>query len=660
VTTPAQQYQDTPHDQNAAAILATYLAASAALRSRLLALVTSAYAAQGNYYDAAATAFVSSVVPAVQAAQTTMAALTSAYLAHLISAAAGGTTAPVAIPREALSNLRGIDPAEVYRRPYEQVWTALSQGKSLADAVEIGQRRAVSLASTDLQLAKTRASQIAISDDRRVVGYRRVLVGAHSCGLCVVASSVRYRNSDLLPIHPGCVIGSTPVSNVTGTLGNPTLGVNVIKAATRRSYAGKLITITTARGQQVTITPNHPVLTDQGWIPADFIHEGDQVFCGRSSHRTVGSSPDEEQTPALIEDVWRSTSMSGFITVPLSAKDFHGDGSDSEVDIVYTDGNFSPVKDVPNSEPVSELLLMNRHGARVLFPSLGTFTSFLPRSSSTSSRDVRCASLSSSFLSSHLRGTHQPSFRTSTGPDTAMCERPSDGATLRAVERSQSKFGFSLQVTSSNLGMREFSPSPTACRFDPSGSEFLGQGLGVYGRLGRSLSDRLAGQVQTDRVVSVETRDVTSCHVFNLHTGEGWYRAGGLIVSNCDCAVAPILGRRDPGRTIDSAILSEGSTEQAIGSQGMKFFSHDDVIEVGDLLGPAHQAVEDTFGQSAADAHQIDYRKVILVRNHSELGPTLTVASHDFTKKQIESGDLQAKAGTYHKQKGRVVTNIGE
>lgn len=314
------------------AILAAYLTATAALRSRLLAIVAAAFAAQGDYRDAAAAAFAAQVVPIVQAAQQTMASLTSAYLAHMVSAVAGGTAAPLGIPAESVSNLRGVDPSEVYQRPYVQVWTDLSNGKDFPTAVEAGARRAASLAATDLQLAGTHAAQEVMRDDRRIVGYRRVLTNSlHHCGLCVVASSVRYHKSDLLPIHPGC-----------------------------------------------------------------------------------------------------------------------------------------------------------------------------------------------------------------------------------------------------------------------------------------------------------------------------------------SCAVAPILGHGDPGRTIDSAILKEGATEQAIGSQGLKFFSHDDVIEVGDLLTEAHDAVRDTFGHAAADAHQIDYRKVILVRQHGEIGPTLTVADHNFTQGQIDSGNLRAKAGTFHTVKGREVMNVGE
>ncbi len=48
-------------------------------------------------------------------------------------------------------------------------------------------------------------------------------------------------------------------------------------------------------------------------------------------------------------------------------------------------------------------------------------------------------------------------------------------------------------------------------------------------------------------------------------------------------------------------------------------------------LRQAHAAVKREFGKSAADGRQIDYRKLILVRENSETGSILTVASHKFT-----------------------------
>lgn len=50
-----------------------------------------------------------------------------------------------------------------------------------------------------------------------------------------------------------------------------------------------------------------------------------------------------------------------------------------------------------------------------------------------------------------------------------------------------------------------------------------------------------------------------------------------------------------------------------------------------DLLEAAHDAIMATFGLSDAGARKVDYRKLILVREHGELGPVLTVARHHFT-----------------------------
>jgi hypothetical protein len=200
-------------DPSVAAMTATYLAASAALRSRLLSFVLAAYASQGNYRDAAAEAFVGTVVPAAVAAQQAMGALTSAYLAHLIASTAGGSAAPKGLAPSEISGaaLRGVTPSEVYRRPYVQVWTDLARGKPFSQAVEAGSRRAQSIAATDLQLAKTRSSQLVLQSDHRVTGYRRVLTGTHSCALCVLASTRRYTRGDLLPIHPGCGCSTAPL-----------------------------------------------------------------------------------------------------------------------------------------------------------------------------------------------------------------------------------------------------------------------------------------------------------------------------------------------------------------------------------------------------------------------------------------------------------------
>lgn len=81
----------------------------------------------------------------------------------------------------------------------------------------------------------------------------------------------------------------------------------------------------------------------------------------------------------------------------------------------------------------------------------------------------------------------------------------------------------------------------------------------------------------------------------------------------CDCAIAPIIGDTDPGRTIDH-----------------------------DLLAAVHQTVADKFGADSTAARQIHgafhsdgspvlYRDVLVVHDHGELGPVLGIRGEHWT-----------------------------
>ena len=111
-----------------------------------------------------------------------------------------------------VSKLRnGAEAAVVYRRPFVDVYTALSQGKSVTESIAAGAVRISSLVSTDIQLARRNAGLAARSNNDRIVGYVRTLTGAENCALCYVASTQRYTRNDLLPIHPGCDCGEMPI-----------------------------------------------------------------------------------------------------------------------------------------------------------------------------------------------------------------------------------------------------------------------------------------------------------------------------------------------------------------------------------------------------------------------------------------------------------------
>lgn len=181
------------------------------IRTRLERIVAHRWNSLPEYRETNIATFADQVAPVVTGAQRQIGALTDAYLAAYETAATGTPTRPIGIaPLDDLA-LRGVEASEVYRRGGPTVWTALSAGKTLTEAITEGLDRMVNTAQTDLQLAKTHASQQILQSKAGVVGYRRVLEGSHSCALCIVASTQRYHHGDLMPIHGGCDCAIAPI-----------------------------------------------------------------------------------------------------------------------------------------------------------------------------------------------------------------------------------------------------------------------------------------------------------------------------------------------------------------------------------------------------------------------------------------------------------------
>ncbi|MCU1660882.1 MAG: hypothetical protein JWR58_947 [Pseudonocardia sp.] len=194
-----------------AVVTAGYAAQQAASRANVLAYLAALWARLTSYRTPDAESFAAQVAPIVTGAQQHTASLTAAYLSQVV--ALGGGVPPTSVPIGAVDDaaLRGVPALEVYQRPFKQIWYDLSQGKPLDQAVTSAGQRLQKTASTDLQLAKTHTARQVMKSSGRVFGYRRVLTGAKNCALCLIASTQRYRKQELLPIHPACDCGISPV-----------------------------------------------------------------------------------------------------------------------------------------------------------------------------------------------------------------------------------------------------------------------------------------------------------------------------------------------------------------------------------------------------------------------------------------------------------------
>ncbi len=105
---------------------------------------------------------------------------------------------------------RGRPTDEVLTRPFVTMRTALAGGAPYQQAADLGRNRAAMIGRTDPMLAARAGSSHAMILTPGIVGYRRVPDGG-ACSFCLLAATQRYRDSDLMPLHPGCGCGIAPI-----------------------------------------------------------------------------------------------------------------------------------------------------------------------------------------------------------------------------------------------------------------------------------------------------------------------------------------------------------------------------------------------------------------------------------------------------------------
>lgn len=151
------------------------------------------------------------VVPAVRSAQRAAATQRIGYLSAY-SRLAGEPAQPLEVDVTGLlDGLRnGVPITDVYARPVITARAALSEGRTIGEAIRAGAVRAHATAETDVMLAARQAEHEALPQLPHVVGYRRVPNGG-ACRLCLAAATQRYHVRDLRPCHVNCRCGVVPI-----------------------------------------------------------------------------------------------------------------------------------------------------------------------------------------------------------------------------------------------------------------------------------------------------------------------------------------------------------------------------------------------------------------------------------------------------------------
>ncbi len=354
--------------------------------------------------------------------------------------------------------------------------------------------------------------------------------------------------------HPNCFPGDVLVTSP-----------GKVDAADSRWYEGDLVVIHTASGNELPVTPNHPVLTPEGWVAAGSLDVGDSVIRYRDRVERVIDQPGpcDEEIPTPISEVYDSLRQSGAVTtmrVPVSPEQFHGDGLGSDVEVVLSDRLLWDHVDAEVGHGGRDVGLVVGGAGPAPLLSLGAPLQVFGGPLDTADGVVGSDNLSRALLCRHGRPLQSLSLRAGASDDAVALEPTLDGGLSNAELLGDLSLGEPLLVELDAL-------------LEPVGALMLGaESAGLTGRPeldagdleplvqtgladadgGRQLLDALAGSVATDDIVKVERRDFAG-HVYNLQTESGWYTAGSIVVHNCKHRVGIFL----PGRTRSMGVTAD-------------------------------------------------------------------------------------------------------
>lgn len=340
-----------------------------------------------------------------------------------------------------------------------------------------------------------------------------------------------------------CLAPETPVQAASAT------------HVARRWNVDGLVRVRTRAGRVLAVTPDHPVLSNQGWVRADALDVGDHLVSDALHERAAVSDPDVENTPLTIEEVFAAARNHSPAERMVSVHvDLNGNGRRSEVEVVPLDselrGRLQPSRRQPLSQAffaTADLDLMTFLASRDTGQRVG---------GSVHPTHLRCHAFANggSFFGREAPGSDPTGRGLIPVGDVRSVERPKEDV-LADTEAPTDRV---LRITSSvgsgdvqeggriggptdavgfpNLGLR-FRSDAVALRGTPCvekrslSAQTTPDGFSARAHLHGNLPGRLAGLVALDEIVEVE-RDDRACHVYDLSTSTGWFLGSGVIVHN--------------------------------------------------------------------------------------------------------------------------------
>lgn len=410
------------------------------------------------------------------------------------------------------------------------------------------------LMRTELRRVQTEAAMQSMTDNG-VTEYKFMVEnGVNPCDECLALDGQVFKLSDMNvgknapPMHPQCVLPGTKII------------APGMEAIMRSEYSGDVVEIGTASGARLSVTPNHIVLTERGWIRAKNIVKGDKVihYAGRGEHGVEVHPANDDCIPA-VEELFTAFIKAGGVSalgVPASPVDFKGDVvPQSKVDVVFINSQLRDEVDASVSKrggygSFIRALVIGERGLEVESPLNKALIWYGFAADGIMSR----LSERGIFLGSSIRCADLVRFRTTADYNARLLQVSANNGAVDAISVGKGIFtDTGLVVGNDNIEdvSRQFD---RRVRRDSEFDSVLNQD--AFDRFNslmddvRNVTKIFAGIVQFDDVVDV-TSGFYSGHVYDTSCMSTLYTANGIITSNCHCCTAPYVDEAKWQRWLD-------------------------------------------------------------------------------------------------------------
>jgi HK97 family phage portal protein len=417
--------------------------------------------------------------------------------------------------REILSE-RGIESfANISRSHTDRIMATITEGSKRGEGIDQIIRRvadtfrkpekmrskAETIARTETLTAVSIGQGAALQDAKRVIpGLKKAWLNADddrvrdlhldkSAGGVsgeVVDADEEFSNGLRWPRDVGGPAGEVINCFPTGTL----IEAAGVEKVYQRLYRGPMATVNFKGGGHLTATPNHPVLTPEGWIRLGELRKGAKVFKAGGFNTAGLADINIDHVKSSIDQEFRSllSSPGSAMRYTGASNDFHGDGATQNVNIISAQGGLKPGIKTICAESNINLGFTNPDFTKRPGFSLRTEDQPLSRVRA-SHASVRASDLAAASIDIHSRPLEQLSF----------------GVVARDVTSAAEPAHYSDASNAKH-------PRDLIC-------------------------GELLLEVESDEVESVDIRSAWNGHVYNLQTKGGYYIASGYIVHNCRCTL---------------------------------------------------------------------------------------------------------------------------